>query len=312
MAYNFGYLNNPDNIGYSSWTARQGGFPSSATDTGHLIAGFPDLATGYGAMSALALNRYNGGATTLNSLIAGPGGWTPGNFGAAANIGRTMGISPNADLNLTDPGSMSNFQSALTLQETGSTAQFTAWGGAAGGGGDPYSTGGLTAPNDYGYINDSMFGAGTDGIGTSGLGPGSGGMAPGAYGVGGAGAYGVGAGGPAGVGSDVPGFGPMTLGPDTGAGAASGGIGASGLGPGSGGMGAGAGGGGGSGSAGGTLSPHQDKPALAAFLTRRQPRAERQPRRREHRRSMSSAICRARSGPGSPPSEPTSITPFQP
>jgi hypothetical protein len=53
-----------------------------------------------------------------------------------------MGISPNADLNLSDPGSMANFQRALTLQETGSTAQWNAYQGggglyqASGGGGD--------------------------------------------------------------------------------------------------------------------------------------------------------------------------------
>jgi len=54
-------LNNPGNIGYSDWTARHGGSPSSARDTGHAIASFPDLATGYEAVSTLALNKYNAG-----------------------------------------------------------------------------------------------------------------------------------------------------------------------------------------------------------------------------------------------------------
>lgn len=137
MAYNYFGYNNPGNIGYSSWTAAQGGSRGLATDTGHNIATFPDLNSGYTAMANLAINKYNAGATSLNDLIAGPGGWTPGNYGAAASIAQTMGISPSADLNLSDPGSMSSFQRALTLQETGSTQQFDQY--QAGGGAPLYS-----------------------------------------------------------------------------------------------------------------------------------------------------------------------------
>jgi len=63
--------------------------PSSAVDVDHLIATFPDLATGYAAMSAKALEKYDAGMTSLNQLIAhNPGGWTPGALGPSAAAGR--------------------------------------------------------------------------------------------------------------------------------------------------------------------------------------------------------------------------------
>jgi hypothetical protein len=131
LAYSYFDLNNPGNIGYSPWTAGQGGTPSSATDTGHKIASFSSLAGGYAAMAALARNKYTGGATSLNQLIAGKNGWTPGNTIAAGNIAATMGIKPTDDLNLTDPAAMAKFQRALTLQETGSAQQWNAFSGGA-------------------------------------------------------------------------------------------------------------------------------------------------------------------------------------
>jgi hypothetical protein len=68
-------------------------------------------------MSDLALQKYRGGRATADSLIAGPGGWTPGNHQAAANVASGMGIGPHDDLKLTDPGRMFAFQRSLAKQE---------------------------------------------------------------------------------------------------------------------------------------------------------------------------------------------------
>jgi hypothetical protein len=57
------------------------------------------------------------------ALIAGDMGWTPGNTSAAANVAKTMGIAPDADMNLSDPKQMSAFLRALTQQEHGSAAK---------------------------------------------------------------------------------------------------------------------------------------------------------------------------------------------
>jgi len=108
---------NPGNIGWSPFASNYGGSAGSQTDTGHHIAVFPDLATGYRAMADLATQKYNSGMTTLNQLIAGNGGWTPGNAIAAKNIGAYMGVSPNADLHLNNPQEMRAFQVALSRQE---------------------------------------------------------------------------------------------------------------------------------------------------------------------------------------------------
>ena len=125
--YHYTELNNPGNIGFGTWAERNGAVTHAGWDTGHAIAGFPDLATGYKAMETLARGKYNSGARTLNDLIAGQNGWTPGNRIAASNIAKYMGISPDEDLHLNDPNQLKNFQRALTVQETGSSAQFDAW-----------------------------------------------------------------------------------------------------------------------------------------------------------------------------------------
>src|SRR5215471_6960860 len=127
MVYHYSRLNNPGNIGYSPWTAAHGGTASSAIDVDHAIASFPDLGTGFAVMAALAANKYNQGMITLNQIIAGQNGWTPGNKIAANNIAGYMGISPDDDLNLNDPQAMASFQRALTRQETGSYDQWNSY-----------------------------------------------------------------------------------------------------------------------------------------------------------------------------------------
>lgn len=108
--------NNPGNIKY---TGQPGTTPSVNKDQGGSQAVYASPEQGMGAMFSLALKKYDGGKTTANSLIASEGGWTLGNTQAAANIAKTMGVSPDADLNLRDPAMLKSFARALMLQEHG-------------------------------------------------------------------------------------------------------------------------------------------------------------------------------------------------
>lgn len=115
--------NNPGNIGYGNFAARFGGTAGTVWDTGHAIAVFPNLQTGYKAMEQLLRSKYASGQHTLDEIIAGQGGWTPGNYIAAGNIARYMGVSPNQDLNLNDRAQMRALLRGLSTQE-GSTASW--------------------------------------------------------------------------------------------------------------------------------------------------------------------------------------------
>jgi len=118
---------NPGNIAFGDWARAHGATGSAGRDTGHGVAVFPTPQARFQAMSDLALQKYHGGRTTADSLIAGPGGRTPGNHQAAANIARGMGIGPHDDLRLTDSGRMFSFQRSLAKQEgaTNLLRQFT-------------------------------------------------------------------------------------------------------------------------------------------------------------------------------------------
>jgi hypothetical protein len=109
--------NNPGNIKYVGQSDSIG--PSVNTDQGDPQAVYNSPQAGMRAAARLATRKYEGGKTTANEIIAGNGGWTPGNFQAAANVAATMGISPTADLDLTNPSRMKAFLKALTLQEHG-------------------------------------------------------------------------------------------------------------------------------------------------------------------------------------------------
>ena len=109
--------NNPGNIKYVGQAGTVG--PSKNKDQGDPQAVYATPDEGMAAMFTLALKKYGGGKTTANSIIAGQGGWTPGNTAAAANIAKTMGIAPDADLNLRDPAQLKSFGRALMLQEHG-------------------------------------------------------------------------------------------------------------------------------------------------------------------------------------------------
>src|SRR4030095_7394307 len=108
--------NNPGNIKY---VGQAGTRPSINTDQGDPQAVFPSQEVGMAAMYRLLAKKYRGGKLTPNQIIAGQGGWTPGNYQAAANVARTAGISPDDDINFSDPVSAQRFMRGLLLQEHG-------------------------------------------------------------------------------------------------------------------------------------------------------------------------------------------------
>lgn len=110
---------NPGNIAYGAWAAEHGAIGAAGTDTGHGVAVFPSFEAGSQALEDLALAKYNKGKLSADALIAGQGGWTPGNHEAAANVARSMGIRPGDDLHLTDARMRARFRDALMKQELG-------------------------------------------------------------------------------------------------------------------------------------------------------------------------------------------------
>lgn len=112
--------NNPGNIKFVSTSQAAGVVgPSVNRDQGDPQAVFATPEAGMRAAYELALRKYDGGKTTANQLIAGDGGWTPGNKQAAANIAATMGLGPDDNLNLKDPAQAKKFLRALVTQEHG-------------------------------------------------------------------------------------------------------------------------------------------------------------------------------------------------
>jgi hypothetical protein len=115
---------NPGNIKYFKGLNYPGMLgPSANTDQGDPQMTFDTPQSGMNAMASLALRKYQGGKRSPMDLIAGDRGWTPGNTSAAANVARTMGIDPNADMNLSDPQQLSTFLRALAQQEHGSASK---------------------------------------------------------------------------------------------------------------------------------------------------------------------------------------------
>lgn len=108
--------NNPGNIKY---VGQAGTTPSVNLDQGDPQAVFSSPEAGMSAMYRLLMKKYSGGKITPNMMIAGQGGWTPGNTQAAANVARYAGIGADDDINLSDPVSAQKFMRALMLQEHG-------------------------------------------------------------------------------------------------------------------------------------------------------------------------------------------------
>jgi hypothetical protein len=115
--------NNPGNIKYISGSSFRGVVgPSENKDQGDSQMVFATAEDGMTAMVQLARRKYSGGKTTANQLIAGKGGWTPGNTQAAANVARSMGLSPDDDLRLDSPDQMKAFARGLLRQEHGAAS----------------------------------------------------------------------------------------------------------------------------------------------------------------------------------------------
>lgn len=116
--------NNPGNIKFVGQGRNRGVIgPSENTDQGDPQAVFETPEAGMAEAYRLARSKYDGGKRTANDLIAGKGGWTPGNRAAAANVARTMGVGPDDDLHLNDPDRAASFMRALVTQEHGPASQ---------------------------------------------------------------------------------------------------------------------------------------------------------------------------------------------
>lgn len=111
--------NNPGNIKFVGQKVPGIVGPSVNTDQGDPQAVFATPEAGMNAMFQLAKRKYDGGKRTTNDLIAGNMGWTPGNYDAAANVARSMGIKPTDDINMNDPQMAAKFLRGLIIQEHG-------------------------------------------------------------------------------------------------------------------------------------------------------------------------------------------------
>ena len=118
--------NNPGDIHYPGsaldYQKLFGGTKSDQTDQGDPLYQFPNLRAGFDAMAALARKKYANGLRTINEIIAGKGGLTPGNMRAAGNIAKGMGIDPNEDVHGFSDDLMRKFQSAYGRQEGSNAA----------------------------------------------------------------------------------------------------------------------------------------------------------------------------------------------
>jgi hypothetical protein len=112
--------NNPLNIKYFEGASYPGLVgPSRNTDQGDPQMVFQTPEAGWGAAYTLLSKKYGSGMTTPNQIIAGKGGWTPGNAQAAANVAKSAGIGPDDDIGFSDPAKAQKFMRALVTQEQG-------------------------------------------------------------------------------------------------------------------------------------------------------------------------------------------------
>jgi hypothetical protein len=114
--------NNPLNIKYYKGAEKDHpGLigPSENTDQGDPQMKFASPEAGWNAAYNLLNKKYSRGMTTPNQIIAGQGGWTPGNTQAAANVAKAAGIGPDDDIKFSDPDRAKAFMRALVTQEQG-------------------------------------------------------------------------------------------------------------------------------------------------------------------------------------------------
>lgn len=116
--------NNPGNIKFVPGLPYAGLVgPSVNTDQGDPQAVFDTPEHGMAALYQLALKKYEGGKRSADDLIAGQGGWTPGNMVAAGNVARYGGFDPHGDLQLTNPEMAAHFVRGLMQQEHGDASK---------------------------------------------------------------------------------------------------------------------------------------------------------------------------------------------
>jgi hypothetical protein len=116
--------NNPGNLKYTGSTWQRSNLfgirgPSTARDQGDSQILFANPLAGMASAVRLAQLKYGQGMRTVNDIIAGPAGWTPGYRGAAENIARLMGVRPDVAIDLSNPDTMKTFMRALITQEHG-------------------------------------------------------------------------------------------------------------------------------------------------------------------------------------------------
>lgn len=111
---------NPGNIKYAGQADAE---KSDLKDQGDPQARYATDDAGFEAMYRLVLKKFDGGKTSIEQLIAGQGGWTPGNKAAANNIAKAMGVAVDAPINLRDPAMLESFGRALVRQEQGAAAK---------------------------------------------------------------------------------------------------------------------------------------------------------------------------------------------
>ena len=119
--------NNPGNLKYTGSSWQNANLPGIVGPTVHTDQGDPQIdfsspEAGMAAAARLAVGKYDEGMTTLQDIIAGPGGWTPGAQYAVNNIARTLNIEPTDDLALRTDEGLKGFLGALARQEHGPMA----------------------------------------------------------------------------------------------------------------------------------------------------------------------------------------------
>ena len=115
--------NNPLNIKWYKDAPYEGLVgPSANTDQGDPQMVFKTPEAGWNAAYSLLNKKYGSGMTTPNQIIAGQGGWTPGNKQAALNVAKSAGIGPDDDIGFSDPAKAQKFMRALVQQEQGGAA----------------------------------------------------------------------------------------------------------------------------------------------------------------------------------------------
>lgn len=116
--------NNPGNIKFSpaiDWQGQVG--PSVNLDQGDPQVVFATPEAGMRALTKNVLYKFDRGATTINQLIAGPGGWTPGYAAGAAGVAAAAGLPADQPINMRDPATLEHVVRGIVTQEQGPSSR---------------------------------------------------------------------------------------------------------------------------------------------------------------------------------------------